>query len=331
MLHLLIINVNIPANAMVFFSAMFGFVAFDIIEMEPYVRPMLNLWDEEVINDNFYNLGYPSNYFVINIGNLALGIVYFIVLYAFYAVTTKCEDGRFMRFRNRVVDGLFWNALLTFLTEVYIIFSISTISNFFFFKFDSYGPWISTNLTIVASVVLFGFPIAMLIYMLARTDKLSNPKIKNKYGAIYEGLAYKREGRKALLEPFFFCLRVQLLIFALLVLQNYRCFQIIIALALMTFMMIYVGLANPYIEKPKTFFEQFNEFFIAITVYHLMAFADVVQDQETRTIFGWSLVVCISFCLFTNVSYILHGTLKEAYKKLRVKYLRNKLAKLQAI
>lgn len=87
MIHMLIISVNIPANTQFFFAHLFGFVSFDIVEMEPFIRPLLRLYNDEVANENFYNLGYPSNYYVINIGNLAFGILYFILLYSFYIVT----------------------------------------------------------------------------------------------------------------------------------------------------------------------------------------------------------------------------------------------------
>jgi hypothetical protein len=43
MVHLLIINVNIPANATVFFSGLLGFVTFNLIDMEEPIRKTLNL------------------------------------------------------------------------------------------------------------------------------------------------------------------------------------------------------------------------------------------------------------------------------------------------
>lgn len=43
MVHLLIINVKIPANAQMFFAGLLSFVTFDIIELGPYIRKGLNL------------------------------------------------------------------------------------------------------------------------------------------------------------------------------------------------------------------------------------------------------------------------------------------------
>jgi hypothetical protein len=43
MVHLLIINVKIPANAQMFFAGLLSFVTFDIIELGPYIRKGLDL------------------------------------------------------------------------------------------------------------------------------------------------------------------------------------------------------------------------------------------------------------------------------------------------
>lgn len=113
MVHLLIINVKIPANAQVFFAGLLGFVTFDIIELGPYIRSWLGLVDEELVNDNFESLGYESNYFVINMGTLVLAMVYFTFMLFFYVVTMKCgeEDccSSFLRCRRKTTKGLIWN------------------------------------------------------------------------------------------------------------------------------------------------------------------------------------------------------------------------------
>jgi hypothetical protein len=43
-------------------------------------------------------------------------------------------------------------------------------------------------------------------------------------------------------------------------------------------MMMFVGLAEPYTEKSKTFLEQLNEYITAVIIYFLMCFADTVPD-----------------------------------------------------
>jgi hypothetical protein len=48
MVHLLIANVRIPANAQYFFAGLLEFVTFDLIDLAPHIRKGLNLYDDKV-------------------------------------------------------------------------------------------------------------------------------------------------------------------------------------------------------------------------------------------------------------------------------------------
>lgn len=77
------------------------------------------------------------------------------------------------------------------------------------------------------------------------------------------------------------------------------------------------------------FFQQFNEWFIALTTYHLMCFADFIEDEPTRTTVGWSMITCVSFNLLLNLSVIVFGAAKQVCRRLKIKYLKWKLEKLR--
>lgn len=49
MVHLLLVNVRIPANAQIFFSGLLSFVTFGLIDFEPTFRKILHLKLEEEI------------------------------------------------------------------------------------------------------------------------------------------------------------------------------------------------------------------------------------------------------------------------------------------
>lgn len=65
--------------------------------------------------------------------------------------------------------------------------------------------------------------------------------------------------------------------------------------------------------------------FVAITNYHLMCFADFVQDEPTRNIVGLSMIVCVGLNLTINIGFIMLGAIKDACRKLRIKYYNWKL------
>lgn len=96
-----------------------------------------------------------------------------------------------------------------------------------------------------------------------------------------------------------------------------------------TFIVIYVGWSEPYIEKRTTNFQFFNEAFIAITNYHLMCFADFIEDEPTRNVMGWSLIFCVCFNLFINIGSIMVGVAKNSFKTCKKSYYVRKLNKLK--
>jgi hypothetical protein len=65
--------------------------------------------------------------------------------------------------------------------------------------------------------------------------------------------------------------------------------------------------------------------------YHLMCFADFISDEQTRSLVGWSIIGCISFNLFINMSYIVIDSIKCAFYKLRTAYYKAKLKRLKKL
>lgn len=84
MVHLLITNVLIPANAQIYCSALLSLVTYDFVSMEGSLRNGFKLEDnlfEDPENGlsqqgNMYALGYHSVFFIINISNLLIGLLF---------------------------------------------------------------------------------------------------------------------------------------------------------------------------------------------------------------------------------------------------------------
>ena len=82
MLHLLIIEVDIPANAQMFFSGLLNLVTFNMIDLSEYIKRVLHLIEpiKTDANSNLENLGYNSIFFIINMGNLLIVIIGLVFL-----------------------------------------------------------------------------------------------------------------------------------------------------------------------------------------------------------------------------------------------------------
>lgn len=253
--HLFLINVRIPANAQLFFGKLLEFVTFSIIDTEPIYRRMFNLYDTEEIDSRFLDLGYVSNYFIINMGDVLIALVYLLALLFFYYLTRKIQNPRLLRIRHYLTDGLIWNTILSFMMESYLLVVVSTVTNFRIFKFTSAGASFSLIFSMLGSVMLIVFPIFVLCFLQKKSKLLHLASYRQKYGTLYEILSLKKEGNKTLLEPFFTLMRILLLILSLILLKEYKYFQLFFSNFCMTFMVIYVGLSNCYVSKTMSFFE----------------------------------------------------------------------------
>lgn len=60
MIHLLLMNINIPPNVSVFFNAFLNLVTYNLIPLENMTRKMLKLKDDEAFSQTFEDLGYGS-------------------------------------------------------------------------------------------------------------------------------------------------------------------------------------------------------------------------------------------------------------------------------
>ena len=67
-----------------------------------------------------------------------------------------------------------------------------------------------------------------------------------------------------------------------------------------------------------------NEFFILLLVYHLICFADFVNEVHTRNILGWSMIATMMTNIAINFSFILYGSFRNAYLKCKTKYWERK-------
>ena len=157
-------------------------------------------------------------------GNVLIMLIYLLALLVFFYFSNNWKNQRLLRIRDFFTNGLIWNTVLSFLTESYMLIVISTIINLRNFKFTSPGTGFSLILAMLSVILIIGFPIFVLSFLLKNNRKLNWKNYRDKFGTLYECLNHKREGKKTLLEPFFTFMRILLLILALLLLKEYRYF-----------------------------------------------------------------------------------------------------------
>ena len=93
-------------------------------------------------------------------------------------------------------------------------------------------------------------------------------------------------------------------------------------------MVIYVGWYKPY-KADVHFWNQYNEAFVAIMNYHILCFADFIQEEPTREFMGFSMIGFVCLNLLTNIGSIMSGEIKKSCISLRTKYWKWKLEKVK--
>ena len=58
MIHLLLIEVEIPPTCLIFFSSLLKLVTYELIDISPYLRKGLNLKEDAGFSSKFEELGY---------------------------------------------------------------------------------------------------------------------------------------------------------------------------------------------------------------------------------------------------------------------------------
>lgn len=79
MIHLLLIDVQIPPACQIFFSSLLNLVTYELIDISPYLRKGLKLEEDSGFTDNFEELGYSSEYSIILLGNLYIALLMIIL------------------------------------------------------------------------------------------------------------------------------------------------------------------------------------------------------------------------------------------------------------
>ena len=88
MIHMLLINVEIPPTCQIFFSSLLKLVTYELIDISSYIREGLNLQEDAGFSSNFEQMGYQSKYSIILLGNLYIALI-LVVLGLLLLTTTK--------------------------------------------------------------------------------------------------------------------------------------------------------------------------------------------------------------------------------------------------
>ena len=208
MIHLLLIDVEIPPACQIFFSSLLKLVTYDLIDISTYIRKGLNLQEDASFSSNFEQLGYASQYAVILLGNLYIVLVC-LLLGLLLLVSTRRYQSKpwFNKLRKKLEASLIWHGTLQIFNESYIVICISCFVNIMLAKQASkFGEYFSLANAFLLLVVVVGYPLVILIVLVKNQPNLHLPKYRTWFGDFYLNFRYK-EGKTTVLEPCYSALR----------------------------------------------------------------------------------------------------------------------------
>jgi hypothetical protein len=132
-----------PASAQSFFNQILKIASFDIIDLTPRLDKMLRLNATEPLNPNFEALGFGSLYFLNNMNSMLIGfLVYFgmiLLLMMIDPLQTRCRKLKLSTVTEKLRGMLFYNFIVSMMTESYSLMSVCTMIGLFKISLSSYG------------------------------------------------------------------------------------------------------------------------------------------------------------------------------------------------
>lgn len=133
--------------------------------------------DTVELSTTFYDLGYESVYFVLNVGNILVGIVMIAVLLTILVVTFCCTSVPWIkRQRDKVSKYLLWNTVLSFGNETVLMCSLWVCLNLKYCSqdsFASFGEGLSAEVTFIVMILVLILPFICTFLLFKYKDKLS--------------------------------------------------------------------------------------------------------------------------------------------------------------
>lgn len=216
---------------------------------------------------------------------------------------------------------LFWAQFLRLLTEGYIDISLSCLINIQNINFSNASVIIDQVVKFVLLLIIIFLPIIVTVFMEKKKLMLKKQIFKEQYDSLYDGFDIRSASNQRFIGLFY--LRRLLFSITCVFLTDHPAFQVQLYLLSSIINSTYIGLSKPYEGLGKNRVEIFNEVTIFAVGTHLVALTDFVDDEDTRTIIGWSLIavvmINIAYHILTMLWMIYKTVLKPLFLKIKHK------------
>jgi hypothetical protein len=303
-----------PANAQTFFTLLLQIASFDFFSTEDIVNRALKIKPADPFLPRFAELGFSSAYFINNMGTQ---VFIFASLFIAFGLAKCLKSLKMLKRRKRSLkDAEQWlhDVITVTLVESYAIIAICSLISFKSLSFTSFGQVVQS----VTSVMFFTMGLLVLLSMvhLYRNWETQNSPRYFKTKIYLEELSTTR-GPTVLLYPGFFIVRRLLLAVAVVQISDLISIQLFITAMSIIAAVILTGHVKPFEESGKHLFEQANEAFLMVLIYHFVCFTPFL-DTRVKTYIGFSFIGLEAFNIAGSLLLVTKVQIQELIRKFKI-------------
>jgi len=211
-IHIPLMNIVLPSNAIIFFETLINMVQMDIIPSERVNDLMFNFSNSnETYNEYFELMGYSGKSAIVNLESLYLfimitiGIILVMIPLKYLAVKHPLSH----KLYRIVAMKIGMATLLRLVLEGYLELCLSSFVNLLDLRFTNASDVYSSLVCVLALCLVLLYPIFLLKFvMFASSSQLDAELHQSRYGTLYMDLKYDR--KDALLYYLIFMMRRQI-------------------------------------------------------------------------------------------------------------------------
>lgn len=200
---------------------------------------------------------------------------------------------------------LFFNVYIQSTMKGYLNFGIATLlslSTVFLCLLQLFQPRFSDPVALVSTVLmafyLLSAPFATYLLLNQNKRRLNEDKFQVRFGALYQNL--RPEDFRAVFVSVLFFARRLIYTFSIVFFGSAPLLQAMIQVVCSMFLIMYMLICRPFIEKEIFYFELFNEATLLSCSYFLIVFCDILMDYDKRMSVGWYMTVVTLFNILAN-------------------------------
>ena len=205
---------------------------------------------------------------------------------------------------ERLRSMLFYNFIISMMTESYSLMSVCCMIGLFKIGFTSFGDIVQTVSCISALVILIIYPVIVLILLCRNWNNPNKMEVfRDQFEAIFEDLRGDASAI-SLLHPMYFLLRRFLMAVIVVVFRDRLIFQIMLkAFSIIAAVIISGEIQFTTVAKRKT--ELLNETIIMFVLYNMICFSPFVTDMKAKQGMGYFCCLIVAGHLLFNLYLIL--------------------------